>query len=316
MKIIKITKYEANQSVLKYVKKYLNNATLNFIEKLFRKKNIKINNHWVDKKYFLKENDILKIFISDEQINKFNVKRNIVPINFSSKIIFEDENILILNKKKGILVHEDKNEKKITLSNEVLNYFNHKKLLMGENFKPAPCHRLDRNTSGLVIFAKNIETLQIMEKIFKSRNINKYYLALVCGEITKDGEINKPLRKDENSGNVFIDQKNGKTAITKYRILKKFHNYSLLEVKLVTGRTHHIRVHMASINHPVVGDRKYGNFKINQIFKKKFKYHSQFLHAYKIKFNKIDDEKLKYLSNKTFVSQLNEQEDQILKLLT
>lgn len=311
MKIIKITNLESSQNILKYIKKYLNNATLNFIEKIFRKKKIKVNHHWVDKKYILKENDLVQIYINDEQLNKINNKKINVPISFSSSIIFEDENILVINKKKGLLVHEDKKEKVITLSNEVISYFNQQNPKNISNFRPAPCHRLDRNTSGLIIFAKNVETLRIMEKIFKNREIEKYYLALVNGNVLKDGEINKPLKKDENNSNVFIN-KTGKPAITQYHVLKKYKNCSLLEIKLITGRTHQIRVHMASINHPVIGDKKYGNFKINQFFKKQYKYSSQFLHAYKIKFKDIKEQKLKYLSQKIFTSELDNHDKKLL----
>ena len=317
MKEIIINKLEANQSAFKYVKKYLNKAPLGFIEKLFRKKDVKVNKHWVKKNFILKENDHLTIYIKDEQLNEFNNRKVNIPISFTSNIIYEDDNLLILNKRKGLLVHEDKNEKVRTLANEVISYLTSKGEYSSLNinaFSPSPCHRLDRNTSGLIVFAKNMESLQIMEDLFKEKKeLNKYYYALVNGVVENDGIINKPLKKDSKSGLVSI-AKDGKKAITEYKIKKKFKDYTLLEIHLITGRTHQIRVHMASVNHPVIGDAKYGNFAANKLFKNKYKYDSQFLHAYKLEFLRIKG-RLSYLSNKSFSAPLAEKEESILDSL-
>jgi len=317
MKEIKINKLEENQSAFKYVKKYLNHAPLSFIEKLFRKKDIKANGIRIKKDYILKENDILRIYITDAQLEEFNKRIVNIPTNFNSSIIYEDENILILNKKKGILIHEDKNEKIKTLANEVISYLTNKgeySRLNINGFTPAPCHRLDRNTSGLVVFAKNFESLQIMEELFKEKKeLDKYYKCLVFGEVKSSGTINKPLLKDPNSGMVKVNSK-GKTAITEYSVIKNYNNMSLLDIHLITGRTHQIRVHMASIQHPVVGDAKYGDFKLNKEFNSKYKYNSQFLHAYKLEFHNVTG-KLSYLSNKKFISEFEDKEKAILASL-
>ncbi|MCQ2796499.1 MAG: RluA family pseudouridine synthase [Bacilli bacterium] len=317
MKEITITELEARQTAFKYVKKYLSDAPLGFIEKLFRKKDVKVNGHWVDKSFILNANDVLRIYIKDEQLEDFKKKKPYIPTNFNSLIIYEDDNLLILNKEKGILVHEDKNEKVRTLSNQVISYLTNKgeySSLNVNGFTPAPCHRLDRNTSGLIVFAKNMESLQIMEELFKEKTeLDKYYLALVVGEIKKSGSINAPLKKDASTGRVKIDL-TGKTAITEYSVKKNYNGYTLLDVHLITGRTHQIRVHLASIDHPVIGDAKYGNFKLNHEFKNKYKYETQFLHAYKLEFHNIKG-KLAYLSNKTFMSNLTNKEETILKSL-
>ena len=314
MILLKITLKDANQRVDKYVKKYLNEAPLSFIYKLFRKKDVKINKHWVKENYILQEGDELAIYISDQQLEEFNKPKEIEKVNLNHPIIYEDENILIVDKPRGLLVHGDENEKVVTLANEVINYLYFK----GEydpkekGFIPAPAHRLDRNTSGMVAFAKNLISLQILEELFKNKdNIDKEYLALVKGRVDQKLEIDSPLLKDEKTGTVRIS-KYGKSALTFVEKVKFYGDFTLVKVLILTGRTHQIRVHLASLNHPVIGDSKYGDFKINKMFKDLYGFENQFLHAYKLKFKNIDS-KLSYLSNKEFVSPLPSELDKLLK---
>lgn len=313
---LSITNKDANQRVDKYVKKYLNNAPLSFIYKLFRKKDVKINKHWVKENYILQDGDEISIYISDEQLKEFNSPKEIKKVDLNHPIIFEDENILIIDKPRGLLVHGDQNEKTLTLTNEVLNYLYYK----GEydpndkGFVPAPAHRLDRNTSGLVVFAKNLISLQELEDLFKNKeNISKEYLALVRGKLEGKVEINAPLIKDEKSGIVHIS-KNGKSALTIVEKVKNYGDFSLVNVKILTGRTHQIRVHLASINHPVIGDSKYGDFKLNKEFKDLYNFENQFLHAYRLGFKRIDGH-LSYLSKKSFQSRLPKTLENLLKKL-
>ena len=314
MILLKITLKDANQRVDKYVKKYLNEAPLSFIYKLFRKKDVKINKHWVKENYILQEGDELAIYISDQQLEEFNKPKEIEKVNLNHPIIYEDENILIVDKPRGLLVHGDENEKVVTLANEVINYLYFK----GEydpkekGFIPAPAHRLDRNTSGMVVFAKNLISLQILEELFKNKdNIDKEYLALVKGRVDQKLEIDSPLLKDEKTGTVRIS-KYGKSALTFVEKVKFYGDFTLVKVRILTGRTHQIRVHLASLDHPVIGDSKYGDFKINKMFKDLYGFENQFLHAYKLKFKNIDS-KLSYLSNKEFVSPLPSELDKLLK---
>ena len=318
---LKVSSKEANQRADKYIKKYLANAPLSFIYKLFRKKDIKANSHWIRQDYFVKENDVISIYISEEQLKEFCENKTALKKDLKYPIIYEDSNILIINKPRGILVHGDRNEKSKTLANDVLNYLYFK----GEYdpnsdkaFIPSPAHRLDRNTSGLVIFGKNVASLQELQELFKNKeNIEKSYLALVVGKLNKRLEIDKPLLKDSSSGLVRIASldEGAKSAYTIVSPLKRYGDFSLTKVKILTGRTHQIRVHLSSVNFPVVGDSKYGNFAVNKMVEEKYHFTKQFLHAYKISFKKIDGV-LSYLSNKSFVAPLSKEEEDLLNLLS
>ena len=172
MKTVKITKQEEGQTIFKFIKKYLDCAPLSFIEKLFRLKDVKVNKKRVDKSYVINEDDVVEIYITDQQYDEFYKKSEIIIILRMPDIVYEDDNILIVNKPSGLLVHGDKNEKRLTLTNMVLNYLYSK----GEyhpsqsSFVPSFAHRIDRNTSGLVIFGKNIKSLQALEDIFKDHD--------------------------------------------------------------------------------------------------------------------------------------------------
>lgn len=320
MKEITISKENEGQRADKFIRKFLNDAPLSFIYKLFRKKDVKVNGHWIHIDYILKENDLLKVYVSDDQLKEFNNPKPIKKVKFAHEIIYEDENILIVNKPRGLLVHGDKDEKRVTLANQVLNYLYSKgeydtKISVG--FTPGPAHRIDRNTSGIVVFGKTIKSLQLLLDLFKNKeSLEKNYLALVVGKTENKGRIEAPLIKDSKSGLVHIDFQNkfAKTAITEYVVEQYFKDYTLINIKILTGRTHQIRAHMKYINHPVVGDGKYGDFAVNKIFKNKYNFENQFLHAFKITFVNAKDE-LSYLNGKSFVAKLSNEEAQILKLL-
>lgn len=320
MKTYQISQKEEGQTIYKYLKKQLEGAPISFIEKLFRIKDVKVNHKRVSKDYIINDDDLVEVYITDQQAEDFILKnKETVKIKLMPNIVYEDDNILIVNKPSGILVHGDKNEKRITLTNMVLSYLNDK----GEfdfnsnGFIPSLAHRIDRNTSGLVVFGKNIKALQELENIFKDhQKIHKYYYALVKGIVSSSGVIDKPLLKDEEKAIVKVTPliQGGKSAITKYELKEKYRYCSLVDVKLLTGRTHQIRVHFASINHPLIGDDKYGDFALNKKFDQEFNYRGQFLHAYKISFDKLDG-LLSYLSNKSFTCEMGKKEQDILKKL-
>lgn len=320
MQEILITKENEGQRADKFVRKFLNDAPLSFIYRIFRKKDVKINGHWITIDYILKKDDVMRIYVTDEQLKEFNNPRPIESIKFNHEIIYEDDNILIVNKPRGLLVHGDEKEKRMTLSNQVLSYlyakgeYNPK---TSQGFTPAPAHRIDRNTSGLVVFGKTIKALQCLLELFKDKEtLEKEYLALVVGKVNKGGTIDAPLYKDATSGLVKVDFHSSfaKSATTIYDIEEKFENYTLLKIRILTGRTHQIRAHMLYIHHPVVGDGKYGDFATNRYFKDTFNFENQFLHAHKIEFKNVSGE-LSYLSNKCFVANLPKEEKDILSKL-
>ena len=231
-----------------------------------------------------------------------------MDIDIKSIIIYEDENLVIINKPRGLLLQQDGDTSHLSLDNLVSKYLN--KTAM-------PVHRLDKDTSGICVFAKNNKAADEMGKIFNDHSqIEKHYLTLVAGRITEDGVVDAPLRKSfERKKMVVAPLKSGaKSTITKYHPIKNFKEYTLLDISLLTGRTHQIRAHMSYIRHHVVGDIKYGDYRINNIFKREFGFENQFLHAYKVVFLDIKGP-LNYLKNKEFSCNFPPELEEILKKL-
>ena len=313
-----INESENGLTLEKYTFKVLKTAPMSFIYKLFRKKDIKVNGHHQDKKYRLSTDDVVSIYINEQQFEEFLKEKELSPnTKIKDWIIYEDDNVLFVNKPKGLLVQKS-NPHDESLDQYVVEY------LMATNqydpnkekgFVPGPAHRLDRNTSGLVVFGKNHNALTLLFDLFKNHDlINKHYLALVVGQVEKEKDtIDAPLFKDEETNTVRV-ARNGKTAKTVYKLIKKYDKYSLLDVTLLTGRTHQIRVHMAYINHPIVGDSKYGDFEANKEFKQQFGFSSQFLHAYKMGFGDLPAP-LNNLSRKEFTAEPREDITNILNEL-
>ena len=185
-------------------------------------------------------------------------------------VIYEDDNFVIVNKPRGLLLQQDGDVSHPSLDILVSNYLGKTAL---------PVHRLDKDTSGICVFAKTNKAADEMGKIFNDHSqIEKHYLTLVSGQINEDGVVDAPLRKSfERKKMVVAPLKSGaKTAITKYHPIKNFKDYTLLDISLLTGRTHQIRAHMSYLRHHVVGDIKYGDYKINNIFKREFGFENQF----------------------------------------
>ena len=318
MKQYIVTSKDEGQTLEKYVKKVLSDVPLSFIYRLFRKKDVRVNNHHEDMKTKIQTGDVVSIYITDEKLNEFQTKaKEVTPSDeLIPFIVYEDENILIINKPRGLLVQKDQKNVK-ALDDMVLSYLLYKNEYDPNNkaFTPGPCHRLDRNTQGIVIFGKNIQTLQYLMEIMQDKSrIEKHYLALVKGNIDKPGKVDAPLKKitDKSLVKIASIKDGGKEAITLYEPIKNYQDYCLLSLTLLTGRTHQIRVHMAYINHPVIGDNKYGDFTINKEFEKKYHFVNQFLVAKSVKFNNLNYP-LDYLNNQKFEVNIDNDMFQILK---
>ena len=313
-----INNSENGLTLEKYIYKVLPAAPLSFIYKLFRKKDIKVNGHHEDKKFRLSTDDVVAIYIAENQFAEFQKEKELSPnTKIKDWIIYEDDNVLFINKPRGLLVQKASPHDE-SLDQLVVEYLMATKQYdpnKEKGFVPGPAHRLDRNTSGIVAFGKNHETLNMLFDLFKKHDlINKHYLALVVGNVEKDKDIiTAPLKKDEKNNKVVV-AKDGKSAQTVYKVIKRYNGYTLLDVTLLTGRTHQIRVHMSYINHPVVGDSKYGNFEINREFKEKYHFSNQFLHAYKIGFGDLDYP-LNNFSKKEFTAEPREEIANILTML-
>jgi len=317
MKQTTISAINANQRIDKFIRKWLPEAPLSFLYRLFRKKDVKVNGHWVSIDYVVNIGDEIKIYVTDEQMEQFSKPKTITAAPFPHPIIYEDEVCLIVYKPKGLLVHGDETETRVTLSYQVLGYLAGQgySFANDQGYVPGPAHRLDRNTSGLVIFGKTLAAQQVFESLFHDRSgINKTYLALVVGDVQSGGVIDLELKKDEERNLVRVSSKEagGLKAITHYTVIERFGDYTLLEVKLMTGRTHQIRVHMQAIGHPIVGDRKYGQFEVNKLMLKQYRYEHQFLHAYKLEFAQVPSP-IAHLSNHTYTASLGTEEEQLLE---
>lgn len=318
---IKITEQEANQRVDKFIRRWIKEAPLSFIYKLFRQKDVKVNGKKVDIQYMLKDGDTLSIYLKPDLLEKFKKEYVAKPVEADFDIIYEDDNILVANKPRGLLVHSDEKEKQFTLANMLVSYLTKKGEYDPKNsygFVPGPCHRLDRNTTGIVICAKNLPAMQELLELFRERTrIRKTYTTLVKGKMNLSGTIDIPLIKDPKKGMVRSGtlKEGAKTAITEYRRIKQYSTCALMEAELLTGRTHQIRAHFAFIGHPIIGDGKYGNFEINKEFDDIYGLKSQFLHASTFEFLKIGGV-LSYLSDMKFSAPLPQNLSKILSDLS
>jgi len=249
--------------------------------------------------------DIVQMYVNDEFFEMPNDDNAYLKVSTPDlDIIYEDENIILVNKEAGVLCHSDGTWSYNTLIARLQAYLyaKHEWRPKEENsFAPALCNRIDRNTQGIVIAAKNAEALRILNDKIKNREIDKYYLTVVCGKpIPASGRIENYLFKDAKKNQVFIKktaEPGAKTAITEYKTLSSKGRLSLVECLLLTGRTHQIRVHMASKGAPLLGDGKYGSEKINRQYGEK----GQLLCSYRLKFSFTTDSGiLEYLNGKDF----------------
>lgn len=302
MHSVNIGENEAGQRLDKFLSKYLKQAPKSFLYKMLRKKNITVNRKKCDGSEKLLLGDEVQFFLSEETLEKFSGFREAEPGLRGNKeagtgklaVLYEDKHVLIVNKPSGMLSQKAK-PSDYSLVEQVIDYLLESGQVSQEQlrtFRPSVCHRLDRNTSGLVVAGKSLKGLQVMSEVLKDRRIHKYYLCIVRGKLDEKKRISGFLKKEERTNQVRVypaEVDGSLLMVTEYVPLQVWRMEgdrlcTLLQVALITGRTHQIRAHLASVGHPIIGDYKYGDLKVNAWAKREFGIDSQLLHSWKVAF--------------------------------
>ncbi len=337
MKEIITSKKDENQSLKKFLFRYLKAAPSSFVYKMLRKKNITLNGKKADGNETLKEGDVIKLFLSDETIDKFSGEEiNGIPSDDKAfrdvKIVYADNDVLIMNKPAGLLTQKASSED-ISLNDFVLSYAMEKGVITAEesrHFRPAVVNRLDRNTSGIVIAGLSPDALRVLTGIIRGRKVDKYYVTYVSGDFSRlsgsSYDFSAYIRKDEGDNvsfvinekefeklsdgkkkmydrieTVFQYEKSGVTILTDKSI-----EVSRLRVKLLTGKSHQIRASLKYLGYPVIGDYKYGDPEINKSLRKNIGIKHHILHAYEVVFpeNVIINGEISEISGRSFKADL------------
>lgn len=304
MKSICIGANDSGQRLDKFLTKSFPNLPQSMMYKSIRKKDIKLNGKRCEISTRLKINDVLTMYLKEDFFQTEPKQYDFLKAPNKLNLLYEDKNIMIIDKKPGLIVHPDDNYHFDSLIARVQHYLYKKGEYMPEeenSFAPALINRIDRNTGGIVMAAKNAETLRVMNEKVKAREMDKLYICVACGIMEKKADtLEGFLQKNEKQNRVYIKNKpfeDAKAIKTRYRVIDERSGFSLLEVELLTGRTHQIRAHLSSIGHPLAGDGKYGKNEVN----KKIGFPYQALYSYKLRFKFTADAGiLNYLNNYEF----------------
>lgn len=304
MRELIIQENDAGQRLDKFLTKAVPLLPQTLLYKSIRLKRVKRNGKRCDISTRLESGDVLSLYLNDEFFASPAGPRAFLSAPTALNILYEDENLLLIDKKPGLIVHEDDTNPIDTLINRVLHYLYDKGAYDPEkenSFVPALCNRIDMNTGGIVLAAKNAATLRVLNEKIKERQVEKQYLCIVHGKMPRKNDTLKAwLRKDSSANQVTVHDHpvpEGRTILTRYRVLAERERFSLLEVDLLTGRTHQIRAHLAYVGHPLLGDTKYGSSRED----KKLGYRFQALYSYRVTFAFTGKaEHLDYLTGKSF----------------
>ncbi len=271
---------DSGKKLHRYMRQTLPGLPLSGIYKMIRVGRIKVNGKKGKNDTVLMAGDQLAIYIAEQEYSELvRAKPKFQGVQTDIDVVYEDEHILVVNKPVNLLTHPDATEHKDTLINRVLAYLYQKgEINDGRSFLPATVNRLDRNTSGIVLIGKDSETLRKLSEDIREHRIYKRYLAVVWGKLSGEGEIAVPLSRDGGQNKTFAQNHQvtvGKSALTYFRALGSAAGFTLVQINLISGRTHQIRAHMKALGHPLLGDLKYGG-------KKAFSVEHQLLHAYDI----------------------------------
>lgn len=304
-----IERNDSNQRLDRFLKKYLKNAPLSHIYKLIRK-DVKVNGKRAKIEAILEEGDEVSLYMSQEQLDQYRRTKVVAAAKRQFRIAYEDDNLLVVEKPFGLLTHGDSREKKNTLANQVCGYLQQNGQYdpgREKVFVPSPVNRLDRNTTGLVIFGKNSQSLQALNRMIQNKDqISKFYLTITAGEIKEPLILEDRMEKNEKKNRITVlpvESESGKLMKTIVRPLAVKDGFTLAEVELITGRTHQIRAHLGQAGFPVIGDAKYGKKQLNQKMKQQFGLTTQLLHAYRLEFHKTEPD-LSYMEGKKITADL------------
>ncbi len=318
MKEYTIGPNEAGQRFDKYLAKCMSKAPKSFFYKMMRKKNITLNKKKAAGNEILSEGDVVRIFVSDETFEMFSDVSEVQTALGNLDILYEDSDLVLVNKPVGMLSQPDKS-KEASLVEYLNGYLLANSRITKEQlqtFHPSVVNRLDRNTSGIVACGCSLAGLQDLSEMFRKRTLHKFYLCLVEGVLLKEMKLQGYLKKDNEKNQVIIRQKEfaGASYVeTRYRPIQNDGIHTLLEVELLTGKTHQIRAHLASIDHPIVGDFKYNHIEKSRRFAKEAGLTSQFLHAWRLELPRDCKRLSPELSGRTFTAPLPQIFQQVLK---